>query len=120
MGLWAGCKPLVRQRFAENGGSLGRGGGAAGGAFAFVVRLFGGRPVLIMITSQAISPVIMPLLIILMLILLNSKQAVGEYKNPAALNVGLLVALAFSSSVSYSGVLGLLASMREVFSSGPV
>src|SRR5690606_33566090 len=36
-----------------------------------VVPIFGGSPVIIMIASQAVSPVIMPLLIVLVLVLLN-------------------------------------------------
>src|SRR5690606_28581669 len=37
----------------------------------FIVPVFGGSPVLLMIASQAISPVIMPLLVILIFVLLN-------------------------------------------------
>ena len=85
---------------------------AAVASLAFVVPIFGGRPVLIMIVSQAISPVIMPLLIVFMLILLNDKTLNSEYKTPIALNVGLLIALSFSLLASYSAVLGLIATVR--------
>jgi Mn2+/Fe2+ NRAMP family transporter len=81
---------------------------------AFTVPVFGGRPVLIMIASQAVSTVIMPLLIVLLLIMLNSSKTVGNYKNPTALNVGLIITLAFALLVSYSGALGLIDNIREI------
>jgi Mn2+/Fe2+ NRAMP family transporter len=81
---------------------------------AFTVPVFGGRPVLIMIASQAVSTVIMPLLIVLLLIMLNSSKTVGSYKNPTGLNVGLIITLAFALFVSYSGALGLNDNIREI------
>jgi Mn2+/Fe2+ NRAMP family transporter len=94
---------------------------ASAALLAFVVPIFGGRPVLVMIVSQAISPVVMPLLIVLLLVLLNS-QSLGkegsDYKNPLALNVGLLLTLAFALLVSYSAVVGLLDSVRDALSAG--
>jgi Mn2+/Fe2+ NRAMP family transporter len=86
---------------------------------AFVVPVFGGRPVLIMIASQAISTVIMPVLILLLMILLNRSAVVGDYRNPMALNVGLIITLVFALLVSYSGGLGLADGIREIlFPSG--
>ena len=67
-----------------------------------------------MLLSQAISPIIMPLLIVLLLILLNSKKTVGDYKNPKALNAGLLFTLAFALLVSYSAFLGLWSSLQKI------
>ena len=67
-----------------------------------------------MIASQAVSTVIMPLLIVLLLIMLNSSKTVGSYKNPTALNVGLIITLAFALLVSYSGALGLIDSIRDI------
>jgi Mn2+/Fe2+ NRAMP family transporter len=92
----------------------------AAAALAFVVPIFGGSPVVVMIASQAISPVVMPLLIVLLLILLNSKSLAGEgrqYKNPLVLSAGLVVTLAFALLVSYSAVLGLWDSIRAALSS---
>ena len=74
----------------------------------FIVPVFGGKPVIIMIASQAVSPVIMPLIIVFLIVLLNKKSAVGSYKNPFILNLGLGVTLLFSLFVSYSAVIGLL------------
>jgi len=89
-------------------------------SLTFVVPVFGGRPVLVMLASQAISTVVMPLLIVLLIIMLNSPRIVGDYRNPRALNVGLLITLAFALLISYSGTLGLLDNLREILSAaGP-
>jgi Mn2+/Fe2+ NRAMP family transporter len=86
--------------------------GVAGVAMlAFVVPIFGGRPVLIMIISQAISPIVMPLLIVLLLIMLNSRKIISNYRNPTWLNIGLIVTLAFALFISYSALRGLWSSL---------
>jgi Mn2+/Fe2+ NRAMP family transporter len=85
-------------------------------SLTFVVPLFGGKPVLVMLASQAISTVVMPLLIVLLLVMLNSSRTVGGYRNPKALNLGLLMTLAFALLISYSGALGLLDNIREILS----
>lgn len=72
-----------------------------------IVPVFGGQPVIIMIASQAVSPVIMPLLIALTYVLLNTKANVQDYKNPKFLNIGLIVAFLFSLFISYSAIVGL-------------
>lgn len=75
----------------------------------FIVPVFGGSPVLLMIASQAISPVIMPLLVILIFVLLNSEKAMGsEYRNPMLLNIGLVVTFIFTLFMSWAGIVGLL------------
>ncbi|MHB9029456.1 MAG: NRAMP family divalent metal transporter [Candidatus Latescibacterota bacterium] len=79
-----------------------------GALLSFVVPVFGGRPVVIMIASQAVSPVVMPLLIILLFVLLNSRKTAGNYRNPLILNIGLVVTFIFSLFISYSAVLGLI------------
>jgi Mn2+/Fe2+ NRAMP family transporter len=76
----------------------------------FVVPVFGGRPVIIMIASQAVSPVVMPLLIVLLYIHLNDDQL--GYRKPLLLNIGLIVTFLFSLVMSYSAILGLLAFIR--------
>ncbi|MEX0600382.1 MAG: divalent metal cation transporter, partial [Rhodothermales bacterium] len=59
-------------------------------AMGLVVPLFGGRPVVIMIASQAVSPVVMPLMIGIILYMLNTKHA-ETYRNARWLNAGLVV-----------------------------
>jgi len=72
----------------------------------FIVPVFKGNPVVIMIASQAVSPVIMPLLILLLYILLNSKNIVGDYKNPVILNIGLGLTFIFSLFMAHTALVG--------------
>lgn len=60
------------------------------------IPIFGGKPIVIMIASQAFSPLMMPLLIIFLLILLNSKKVMGDHKIGFWLNAGLATTLVFS------------------------
>ncbi len=69
---------------------------AAAAAFGLVVPLFGGKPVRIMIASQAVSPIAMPLLAVFVTILLNRKSVVGENRPGPLLNAGLVVTVLFS------------------------
>jgi Mn2+/Fe2+ NRAMP family transporter len=71
-----------------------------------IVPVFKGNPVVIMIASQAISPIIMPILILLLFILLNSKKIVGDYQNPLILNIGLGLTFIFSLSMAYTAFKG--------------
>lgn len=73
-----------------------------------IIPLFGGQPVVIMIASQAFSPLMMPVLIIFLLILLNSKKVMGEYTIGFWLNTGLVITLLFSVFmffIAYEGYL---------------
>ncbi len=65
-------------------------------SFSMVVPVFGGRPVQIMIASQAISPLIMPLITLFVWLLLRKKEFVGEARTTAWMNVGLGVTLLFT------------------------
>lgn len=76
--------------------------------FGLTVPLFGGRPVQIMIASQALSPVAMPLLALFVLVLLNKPGVVGGQRTPIALNIGLAVTVAFSFLMCYIALAGFL------------
>lgn len=71
-----------------------------------VVPLLGGRPVNIMIASQAVSPVAMPLLALFVLILLNKKSVAGDRPPSRALNAGLAVTVAFSFYMCFVALSG--------------
>ena len=71
------------------------------GLSALIVPVFGGRPVPLMIASQAFSPLMMPVLIIFLLILLNNKKIMKEYSIGLWLNAGLIVTLLFSLFMFY-------------------
>lgn len=71
-----------------------------------VVPVLGGRPVNIMIASQAVSPVAMPLLALFVLILLNKKSVAGDRPPSRALNAGLAVTVAFSFYMCFVALSG--------------
>jgi len=72
-----------------------------------IVPVFHGNPVVIMIASQAVSPILMPLLILFVFFLINNKKIVGEYKNPLILNIGLGLTFIFSLFMAYTAYIGL-------------
>lgn len=76
-------------------------------ALGFVVPVFGGRPVLVMIVSQALLTLATPLIIILMVILLNRDSIMGEHRPTPAMNVVLGIIFAFSVTIAGIGVVGL-------------
>ncbi|HEY5565255.1 MAG TPA: divalent metal cation transporter, partial [Rhodothermia bacterium] len=78
-------------------------------ALGFVVPIFGGRPVLVMIASQALLTLATPLIIILMVILLNREAIMGEHRPTLAMNVVLGIIFAFSVAMAGIGVVGLAA-----------
>lgn len=86
---------------------------AAVAATGLIVPLFGGRPVLIMIASQAVSPVVMPLVIGIILYMMNSRHA-GTYRHARWLNAGLAIAFVFSLFVSYSAAVGLIDFLEQM------
>lgn len=72
-----------------------------------IVPVFHGNPVVIMIASQAVSPILMPLLILFVYLLINNKKVVGDYKNPLILNIGLGLTFIFSLFMAYTAFIGL-------------
>lgn len=72
-----------------------------------IVPVFHGNPVVIMIASQAVSPILMPLLILFVYLLINNKKIVGDYKNPLILNIGLGLTFIFSLFMAYTAYIGL-------------
>jgi len=72
-----------------------------------IVPVFKGNPVVIMIASQAVSPLLMPLLIIFVYLLINDRRIVGRYKNPMILNIALGLTFIFSLFMAYTAFVGL-------------
>ena len=61
-----------------------------------IIPIFGGQPIVIMIASQAFSPLMMPLLIIFLIIIMNKNKVMGKLVNGFWLNTGLIITLLFS------------------------
>jgi len=72
------------------------------------IPIFGGRPVLIMITSQALTMVATPLIIVLLMVLINRKSIMGEYKATIIRNIILGGIFIFTVVMSVAGVIGIL------------
>ncbi|MEM8765171.1 MAG: divalent metal cation transporter [Bacteroidota bacterium] len=76
-----------------------------------IVPIFGGRPIPILIFSQALSPIMMPLITLLTIILLNNKKLMGINRNKWPFNFALFIAFGFTLYMciaSLTGMLGLL------------
>jgi Mn2+/Fe2+ NRAMP family transporter len=73
-----------------------------------VIPIVGGKPVVVMIASQAFSPLMMPLLILFLLIMMNKKKVMGEYKIGFWLNTGLIITLLFSIFMFFIAYQGYL------------
>ena len=76
--------------------------------FGLAVPILGGKPVQIMIASQALSPVAMPLLALFVLILLNKEEVSGGRPPSFALNAGLGLTVLFSFYMCYVALSGFL------------
>jgi len=74
-----------------------------------VVPIFGGRPVLVMLASQALITLATPLILLLMFILQNKKSVMGEYRAGPYFNVSMTIILLFSILMAITGFIGLKA-----------
>ena len=82
-----------------------------------VVPVFGGRPVMVMIVSQALSSVLLPLTVGCILYLANRKDLMKEHANKLGANlilVAILLLAVFNSATAIQGVWGRAA---ELFAS---
>jgi len=76
-----------------------------------VIPVFGGSPIAIMIASQAISPVVMPAMVVLTTLLLLKKD-VADFKNSQLMKVGLFATVLFAFYMLYTAVLGFVGLTR--------
>lgn len=77
-------------------------------SLGLIVPVFGGRPVLVMIASQAFTLVVTPVVIILMMILINKASLMGEYKASKGMNIILGIIFVFSLIMSGIGAVALV------------
>jgi Mn2+/Fe2+ NRAMP family transporter len=74
----------------------------------FVVPIFGGRPVLVMIMSQALTIIATPLVLALMLALYNKKSVMGDDTAGMQTNAVLSLILLFTLAMAAAGVVGII------------
>ena len=72
-----------------------------------VVPIFGGRPVLIMIMSQALTVIATPLVLALMIMLYNKRSVMGEDTAKFQTNGALAFILLFTIAMAIAGVVGI-------------
>lgn len=72
-----------------------------------VVPIFEARPVFVMIISQALNSIILPITVGSILYLTNRKDLMGKYSNSIATNIILVVILLFSIFTSTIGLKGV-------------
>ena len=75
-----------------------------------VVPLFGGRPVFVMIFSQAAMSITTPLILILMAILINRKSLMGPYRATRGRNILMGIIILFTLAMAGAGIVGIFGS----------
>jgi manganese transport protein len=78
-----------------------------GVSLGLVVPVFGGRPVLIMLVSQAMTVIASPLVLGLMLIIYNRKSIMGVDAAGLKNNIILTVILLFTIVMAIAGIQGI-------------
>ena len=76
-------------------------------ALGFVVPIFGGRPVEVLIASQAFTLIVTPIVLVLMIVLTNRVNIMGKYKSSFFNNAVMIVAILFTSVMSIIGLIGI-------------
>lgn len=72
------------------------------------VPLLGGKPVWILIASQALSPFVMPLITLFLIILLNKADVMQSYKAKLPMNIALGATLVFNCVMMYTAFIGFI------------
>ena len=72
-----------------------------------VVPVFGGRPVMVMIMSQAMAAVVTPLVLALMLYIYNKKSIMGENTLGMGSNISFGLVLLFTIAMAIAGFIGI-------------
>ena len=82
-----------------------------------VVPIFHARPVYVMVVSQALQSVVLPLTVGCILYLGNRKDLMGEHKNRLPTNLVLIALLVFSTVTTYMGITGVCQKIASLLGS---
>jgi len=88
--------------------------GAVGLLIALSVPVFGGRPVWVMVGSQAFQAMLLPVITLPIIVLLNRKEIMGQRKAGLWLNAGLWATFIFALITTYAAILGLLETLKDL------
>jgi Mn2+/Fe2+ NRAMP family transporter len=75
---------------------------------ALIGPAFGANPIEIQILSQVFNVFVLPVVILGIILMLNSKKVMKGYKTSLGVYIGMYAALFFSLIISYNGILALL------------
>ena len=73
-----------------------------------IVPLLGGKPIWILIASQALSPFVMPLITLFLIILLNKSEIMKTHKANLGLNIALGATFIFNCFMLYIAIIGFI------------
>lgn len=85
---------------------------AVASLFALFIPVFGANPIQFQILTQVTNVFSLPLVVIGIIILVNKKELMHNYRSGIWLNVGMGLAFFFSILISYNGVLALFEFFR--------
>lgn len=80
---------------------------AIAGLIGLTVPILGANPVMAQVATQVSAVFVLPFVIIAIIILVNNKKEMGNYKAGILLNLGMVSALLFSFFIAYTGIKGL-------------
>ena len=83
-------------------------------AAGLIAPIFGGKPVFLQIISLAIQTLFLPLLVLIVLVLVNKENVVGEHKNSRFFNVMGVLTFLFSLFMAFQSVKGFIALLAQV------
>jgi Mn2+/Fe2+ NRAMP family transporter len=75
---------------------------------ALIVPVFGANPIEMQILSQVFNVFVLPIVVLGIILMVNNKKVMKNYKTNIGVNIGLFAALFFSCVISYTGILGIL------------
>ena len=81
-------------------------------ASGLIVPLLGGKPIWILIASQALSPFVMPLITLFLIILLNRPEVMKTHKANLGLNLALGATFIFNCFMLYVAITGFIDFLR--------
>ena len=73
-----------------------------------IVPILGGKPVWILIASQALSPFVMPLITLFLIILLNKTEVMKSHKTKTGMNIALGATFIFNCFMMFVAVKGFI------------
>ncbi|MBI9042098.1 Nramp family divalent metal transporter [Lutibacter sp.] len=74
---------------------------------ALIVPVFGANPIEMQILSQVFNVFVLPIVVFSIILMVNNKKVMKDYKTGWSVNLGLILALFFSLVISYNGILAI-------------